>query len=120
VVLYWRVSADANLHPRHEAVISGRWRASSSFRAASHGGGPRPSRIALRLAANLFLAHPLTTRAQRDEPTKLDPAPQTSGFDGRDHGNPSDVQMTRAGAAALRDRMGGCIFALAVALEAGA
>jgi hypothetical protein len=50
---------------------------------------------------------------------------RTSGFDGRDHGNPSDVQMTRASAAALRDRMGGSILAarldpLAASLEAGA
>jgi hypothetical protein len=62
---------------------------------------------------------------RRGETTKLNPAPQTSGFDGRDHGSPSEVQITRASAAALRDGMGGCIFAirldaLAVAPEAGA
>jgi hypothetical protein len=49
----------------------------------------------------------------------------TSGFDGRDYGNPSDVQMTRASAAALGDRMSGSILAvglnaLALGLEPGA
>ena len=61
-----------------------------------------PPRIALGLAADLFLGHSLTTRAHRGETTTLNPAPQTSGFDGRDHGSPSDVQMTRASAAAPR------------------
>jgi hypothetical protein len=96
----------------------------SAFWAAFHGGGPRPPRIALGLAADLFLGHSLTTRAHRGETTTLNPAPQTSGFDGRDHGSPSDVQMTRASAAAPRGRMGESIFAvrldaLAVGLEAG-
>jgi hypothetical protein len=97
----------------------------SAFWAAFHGGGPRLSPIALGLAADLFLGHPLTTRAHPGETTKLNPAPQTSGFDGRDHGSPSEVQMTRSGAAALRNRMGASIFAvrldaLAVHLKAGA
>jgi hypothetical protein len=66
---------------------------SSAFRAAFHGGGPRPPRVALGLAADLLLGHPLTTRAHRcGETAELDPAPQTSGFDQRDHGNPSDIR----------------------------
>jgi hypothetical protein len=99
---------------------------SSAFWAAFHGGGLRPPRIALGLAADLLFGHPLTTRAhRRGETTKLNPAPQTSGFDGRDHGSPSEVQMTRASAAALRDRMSGSIFAvrldaLALGVEPGA
>jgi hypothetical protein len=50
---------------------------------------------------------------------------RTSGFDGRDCGNPSDVQMTRASASTLGDRKGGSISAvrldtLAFGVEAGA